>query len=168
VILLDDIVQVFTRPDLRLRAQHSTLLESCHSRVCGRIAVESDLVGSTVPLYCSCEESLSGSDISMLAQQEINCQAMPIDGAIEVCPAPFDSDVRFVHAPSGADGSRVGAPSLLELRDIALDPPEDCCMRDRDSSLGHHLDEVAVAQLVGDIPSDAENDYCATKVAAAE
>jgi hypothetical protein len=38
-------------------------------------------------------------------------------------------------------------------------------MRDSDSALGHHLDEVAVAQLIGDIPSDAENDDCAIKVA---
>jgi hypothetical protein len=29
----------------------------------------------------------------------------------------------------------------------------------------HHLDEVAVAQLIGDVPSDAENDDCAIKVA---
>ena len=41
-------------------------------------------------------------------------------------------------------------------------------MRDSDSSLGHHLDEVAVAQLVGDIPSDAENDDEAIKMAAME
>ena len=41
-------------------------------------------------------------------------------------------------------------------------------MRDIDSSLGHHLGEVAVAQLIGDIPSDAENDDGAIKVATAK
>jgi hypothetical protein len=41
-------------------------------------------------------------------------------------------------------------------------------MGEIDSSLGHHLDEVAVAQLIGDIPSDAENDDCAIEVAATE
>jgi hypothetical protein len=41
-------------------------------------------------------------------------------------------------------------------------------MRDSDSALGHHLDEVAVVQLVGDIPSDAENDDEAIKMAAME
>ena len=39
-------------------------------------------------------------------------------------------------------------------------------MRDIDSSLGHHLGEAAVAQLIGDIPMDAENDDCAIEVAA--
>jgi hypothetical protein len=38
-------------------------------------------------------------------------------------------------------------------------------MGDGDSALGHHLDEVAAAQLIGDIPSDAENDDYAIKVA---
>lgn len=41
-------------------------------------------------------------------------------------------------------------------------------MRARDSSLGHHLDEVAVAQLVGEIPSDAKNDDNVIKMAARE
>lgn len=39
-------------------------------------------------------------------------------------------------------------------------------MRDCDTALGHHLDEVAVVQLIGDIPSDAENDDSAVEVAA--
>lgn len=39
-------------------------------------------------------------------------------------------------------------------------------MREIDSSLGHRLNEVAVAQLVGDIPSDAENDDCVIEVTA--
>jgi hypothetical protein len=38
-------------------------------------------------------------------------------------------------------------------------------MRDSDTALGHQLGEVAVAQLIGDIPSDAENDDSAIKVA---
>ncbi|HJR06854.1 MAG TPA: hypothetical protein VJ842_06335 [Pyrinomonadaceae bacterium] len=41
-------------------------------------------------------------------------------------------------------------------------------MRDRDAALGHHLDEVAVAQLIGAIPADAENNDCAIEVAATE
>jgi hypothetical protein len=41
-------------------------------------------------------------------------------------------------------------------------------MRESDSSLGHHLNEVAVAQLVADKPSDAENDDDAIKMASVE
>ena len=41
-------------------------------------------------------------------------------------------------------------------------------MRDSDSALGHHLGEVVVARLIGDIPSDTENDDRAIKVATAK
>jgi hypothetical protein len=39
-------------------------------------------------------------------------------------------------------------------------------MGDSDTALGHHLDEVAVAQLIGDTPSDAGNDDCVVEVVA--
>jgi hypothetical protein len=48
--------------------------------------------------------------------------------------------------------------SLLKFRDIALNPSEDSGMRDIDSALSPHLDQIAVAQFVGDIPTDTEND----------
>jgi len=86
-----------------------------------------------------------------------------IDSPIEITPSPSDLDVSIVHTPRRADRSSVAIPALLELRDIVLNPSQDCCMRDGDPSLGHHLDEVAVAQLVGDIPSDAVNDVARSK-----
>ncbi len=39
-------------------------------------------------------------------------------------------------------------------------------MRDIDSALSHHLDQVSIAEFVGDIPTDAENDDGAVEVAA--
>jgi hypothetical protein len=39
-------------------------------------------------------------------------------------------------------------------------------MRDIDTALGHHLDQVSIAKFVSEIPSDTENDDCAVKVAA--
>jgi hypothetical protein len=31
-------------------------------------------------------------------------------------------------------------------------------MRNIDSTLGHHLDQVTVAELISDVPTDAQND----------
>jgi hypothetical protein len=39
-------------------------------------------------------------------------------------------------------------------------------MRDINSALGHQLDQVPVAKFVGDTPTDAENDDCASEAAA--
>jgi hypothetical protein len=122
VILLDHVVQVCTRPDFRLWAQPSTLLELCHSRVCGGIAVERYPCGSTVSLNCSDQESFGRGNISMFAQSEIDREPLPIDCSIEISPPPSDSDVRFVNSPRGTAGSCVVRPPLLELRDGALSP----------------------------------------------
>lgn len=88
-----------------------------------------------------------------------------------------ESRRRFVKLSSlegdgvGLKGCGANAATVCTYMPFApepLDPSEDCCMREIDSSLGHHLDEVAVAQLVGDIPSDAENDDGTIEVAATE
>lgn len=72
MILLDDVIQVFARPDLRLRANHPTRLQLRDSCMCGGVSIKRDSLRGTVPLYCSYEESFGGSDIPVLAQQEIN------------------------------------------------------------------------------------------------
>ena len=50
-------------------------------------------------------------------------------------------------------------PLLLKLRDVALDPSEDGRMGENDATLSHHISKVAIAELIGDIPADAESDY---------
>jgi hypothetical protein len=65
----------------------------------GRIAVERDPVGRTVPFNCSDKEAFGCCYISMLTQQEINCQSPLIDSAVEVRSPSSDSDVGFVHTP---------------------------------------------------------------------
>ena len=137
--------------------QHSTLLELCDSSVSRRIAVERDRFGSAMSSNGSSEEPSSSGNISMFTQQEIDREPLLIDCTIQISPSPADLDVSLVNAPRRTGRSGIMTPELLELRDVALNPSQDCCMRDNDSSLGHHLDEVAVAQLGSHIPADAEN-----------
>jgi len=99
VILLDEVVQVFARPDLRLWAQHSDLLESRDSSVSGRIAVERDRFGSAVLFDGPGKEPFSCGNISVFTQQEIDRESLPIDGTVQVGPSPSDSDLRFVYPP---------------------------------------------------------------------
>jgi hypothetical protein len=134
----------------------------------GRMAVERNPLWRAMLLYGSYEEPLRYSNVHVFAEQEIDCQAMLIDGAIEVGPSPSDSDISLVHSPRCADRSSISLPPLLELRDVALNPSEDRCMRDIDTALGHHLHQVTVAKFVVDVPSNTENDDCAIEVAATE
>jgi hypothetical protein len=41
-------------------------------------------------------------------------------------------------------------------------------MRDSHTALSHHSHQVAIAKIVSEIPTDAENDDCAIEVAATE
>jgi hypothetical protein len=50
-------------------------------------------------LYRLGEELLGGDDVSMLAEQEVNCESFLIDSAIKICPSSADPDVRFVYSP---------------------------------------------------------------------
>jgi hypothetical protein len=93
----------------------------------------------------------------MFTQQEIDREPLLIDCTIQISSSPADLDVSLVNAPRRIGRSGIMTPELLELRDVALNPSQDRCMRDNDSSLGHHLDEVAVDQLVSHILADAEN-----------
>ena len=111
------------------------------------------------------KEPFGCGNISVFAQQEIDCQAALIDCTIQVSPPSSDSDVRFINTPRCTDRSRIAAPPLRELRDGALDPSRNGCMRDIDTALSHQLYQVAVAQLISDVSSDAENDDGAIKVA---
>jgi len=60
------------------------------------------------------------------------------------------------------------AKRLFKLRDIAQYPSQDGCMSKINSALSHHIAQVTIAYLVGDIPAHAEDDYCRIKVAALE
>jgi hypothetical protein len=59
MILLDDVIQVFARPDLRLKTQHSVHLHFSDSGMRRGISIERNPLRSTMLLYCSCEEMLS-------------------------------------------------------------------------------------------------------------
>ncbi len=49
------------------------------------------------------EKALSSFHISLLTQQRVNQVAIPIDGAIQITPFPFDVDVGLINVP----GSRL-------------------------------------------------------------
>jgi hypothetical protein len=47
---------------------------------------------------------------------------------------------------------------------IALRPAHDGCMRKMQSTFGHHLDQIAKAELVAQVPTHAEDDHFAVEV----
>jgi hypothetical protein len=119
-------------------------------------------------LYRLGEELVGGCEVSVLTQQEINCESLLIDCTIEVNPSPSDFDVSLIHTPRCANRLRIATPLFLKLRNITLDPSKDCCLGYVDSSHVHHLDQITIAEFVGDVPTNAENDDDTIKVTTTE
>lgn len=81
-----------------------------------------------------------------------------VNRAVEIGPAPLDFDIGFVDAPGPSSRASEAVPTFLELRNIALDPTHDRRVRQGEPEFGDHLDEVAKAELVAEIPAHTEDD----------
>src|SRR5271157_4875416 len=110
------------------------------------------------------KEPLSGGHITPFAQEKVDGSTLPIDGAIEVDPLATNLNISLVYAPGIADRPRITAPALLKFRDIPLHPPQNGRMGQGDAALGHHVDEIAGAELKRQIPPDAQDDDFLVKV----
>jgi hypothetical protein len=81
------------------------------------------------------------------AQEKIDGAALFIYGAIQVDPPAFDLDISLIDAPGTAHRPGVPVPAFLELRDVALHPPQDGRVGYGDAAFGHHLDQVTRTEL---------------------
>jgi hypothetical protein len=70
--------------------------------------------GGYVPLQCSGEDALSGSQIAPFAEPELNRVAIAVDGAIEISSPSTNFDVCFVHVPFVLDGALASIELLKE------------------------------------------------------
>ena len=111
----------------------------------GHIAIDDDLSRATwVRSECSAEERLGCSDPSVAAQEEVDCLALLVDGAVQVVPAVSKRDAGLIHTPRSADGSSETVPALFELGHVSDHLSHDCCVRHGDAAIGHQLDEIAI------------------------
>ncbi len=60
-----------------------------------------------MPLQRSGKETLCGSQIAPLAEQELDGVTNTVNGSIEICPLTWDFDLSLIHVPFASDGSLV-------------------------------------------------------------
>src|SRR5919106_4550612 len=108
--------------------------------------------------HSTAKELFGSLTIAVLAEIKIHCPALFIDRTIEIHPAPLDLDRGLIYPPRTPDRLGILPPPFLKFRDEPLDPAHDRRMRHRQPTLGHHFDEVSVAQLIGDVPSHTQDD----------
>ena len=70
--------------------------------------------------------------------------------------------------PLSGDGSLAKMELLQQLQCVMHGPAMDGSMVDGDAALGHHLFKVSEAQIIGQVPLDAQQDHRAIEMAAFE
>lgn len=66
--------------------------------------INDDALGTAMPLERLAQKSLGSSEVTPLAEPELNRFAIAVDRAVEVAPLTTDLDVGFVDMPSPGDG----------------------------------------------------------------
>src|SRR5215213_779156 len=172
VIGLDDVVEIFHLPMLRVLRTLALLLQLGERRAVGRGLVGVDdarLLPILQAVQRLAEKALGRLGIAR--RREIKVDRVPelVDGAIEIGPPAPHLHVCLVDAPAHrARPAPLPAQALLDLRSVLLDPSENRRVVDRDAALAHHLLKVAIAHPVAAVPARRPEYDLALEVASLE
>src|SRR5512144_2247719 len=157
MILLYQVVYVLALADLdRLTG---FLLECLERRGIGAAFVDRDFVRQAVLPNRFLEEAPGGFLIAMGGEEEVDGLSLLIDSTVKVFPLPLDLNVGLVHPPARADRALLPfSESGFQWRGEFLDPAVDIRMLNLTAALCHHFLQVPVAEWIGQIPADTQQD----------
>jgi hypothetical protein len=84
--------------------------------------------------------------------------ALRIHSPVEIFPLSLHFDISLIDSPRIVSWFQVRSASLVQFRCIALHPSIHSCMIYRETTLQHHLLQIAVAERVAQVPPDPEQD----------
>ena len=160
VVSLDAVVEVFRLTVLDGPAIRIIPLQLPQRFAIGRVLVGVDDVRRPV-LACpqGFRQEMPGClGVAAVGQQEIDRPALLVDGSKQLLPLSVHPDTRLVDPPGAAGRALVPANLLLQLWSVALNPPPDGRVIDRDAAFRHHLLELTVADGVFAVPAHALED----------
>ena len=129
------------------------------------VALERDALGCAVLcLQRLAKERLGCGDIAPGTEPEVDCLALLVDRAIKIDPFAADLHVRLIDSPRAPSRAGEVVPAFFKLRRIALYPAHHRRMRKHDPPLRHHLDEVAKAQFVTQVPTVGTQSWCSMPI----
>src|SRR6476661_1877174 len=114
------------------------------------------------------EEGLSCHYVSLGTEPEIDGLSGPVDGPVKIAPLASNFHVSLVDPPGVARRKAKTIPAFDEFRCVALYPSQNCGVGQRQAALGHDLDQIAQAELVAQVPTHAQDNHFAIKVATSE
>ena len=125
----------------------------------GLATVDDDPLGPAVALERLAQEPFGRTEVALLAESELDCVAITVDGPIKARSTPADFDICLVDVPLAGDGSLAPVEPLQQFGRVAHNPAMHGRVIDGDASLGHDLLKIAQAQIVGQIPPDKVQDH---------
>jgi hypothetical protein len=175
MILLDPIIEIGALADANgLQITPCSVLEPvcCVARQdCLPVrldAVDDDPLRPAMPLEGLAQEPLGGREIAPLAEPELDCVAIAVDGAIEIPPLSTNFDLCFVDAPFARHWTVASIKLHQQERSIMHSPTVHSCIVDRDAALGHHILQVPQAEIVCQVPANAEQNHRSIEMPALE
>jgi hypothetical protein len=81
-----------------------------------------------------------------------------VDSPEKAFPLATYADVCLINAPRAGPISLISTDPLLKFWSVALHPPEDRARVNFDTTLPHHLSQVAMADPIFAVPADAQQD----------
>ena len=102
------------------------------------------------------KERLRCSGVPPLREEGVNNLPIFINGAVDIRPAPLQTDICLIDAPLGANSSSVSACGIAEKWKESLDPAVDRTAINDEAPLREPLDDISITQAVPDIPADGQ------------
>jgi hypothetical protein len=159
MVLLDQVVQALRGSTLGAARQQAIVLDLVHRAMRGGITVQGNRVRSTALTFdCFLEQGLDCRHVSPGAEPEIDGLACSIYHPVQITPLAPDCHLSLVDPPGLTRRDGKAIPALDELGSIPLYPSQNRRVGQRQAPLGHHLDQVAQAELEAQVPSHPHND----------
>ena len=111
------------------------------------------------------KERLRSGNAPIRSQHEVYAAPLLVHGSIQIVPSALDRDVSLVNAPGTTDRAGKSIPALLKFRNIPNYLSHDRCVRNDHTALGHHRNEISVAQAIADVAAHAQNNDLGVELA---
>lgn len=121
-----------------------------------------------MPLQRLAQEPLGSCQVAPLTEPELDGVAVAVDSTVEIPPLGSDFNVGLVDVLLASDGSLAPIEPLQQFGRIVHCPPMNGRVIDGDASFCHHLLQISEAEIVSEIPPDAEQDHRPIKMPAFE
>ena len=129
-----------------------------HPRV-GRRPISAHLSRAWAMLESAGEESVSGRQIPVLRDEDVDDLAILVDRPVQINPAPGDLDVSLIDEPPITRRVQAGPGRINQQQGEPLHPPIHAHVIDGDATLSQQLYNVAVGEPVAQVPANRNRDH---------